>query len=98
MNREEKERRFVQTVRERRGGMYRVALSMLRSAQDAEDAVSAAVEAAWGHLDRVKDMDALPAYLMRCTVNACHRVLRRKRREMPVEDMIPPITTVASGR
>lgn len=89
MNREDKERRFVRAVRERRGGMYRLALSMLRSAQDAEDAVSAAVEAAWEHLDRVRDVDALPSYLMRCTVNACRRALRRRKRETPVEDMAP---------
>lgn len=89
MNRDEWERRFVEAVRARRGGMYRVALSMLRSPQDAEDAVSAAVEAAWNRLDRLRDVDALPAYLMRCTVNACHRVLRRRKRETPVEDMAP---------
>lgn len=89
MNRDERERRFVQAVRERRSGMYRVALSMLRSQQDAEDAASAAMEAAWKQLDRIADMDALPAYLMRCTVNACRRVLRHKRRVTPIEDMAP---------
>lgn len=89
MNREDRERRFVSAVRERRDGMYRVALSMLRAPQDAEDAVSAAVEAAWNHLDRIRDMDALSAYLMRCAVNACHAIQRRRRRESPVEDMVP---------
>lgn len=89
MNRDERERRFVQAVRSRRDGMYRVALSMLRAPQDAADAVSAAVEAAWNHLDRMRDMDALPAYLMRCTVNGCHQIMRRKGRETAVEDMTP---------
>lgn len=89
MNRDERERRFVQAVRERRSGMYRVALSMLRRPQDAEDAVSAAVETAWNHLDRIRELDALPSYLMRCTVNSCYGALRRSRRETPVEDMVP---------
>lgn len=88
MEREDRERRFVQAVRARRDAMYRVALSMLRSEQDAEDAVSAAVEAAWNHLDRIREMYALPGYLMRCTINACHSMGRR-RRETPVEDMTP---------
>lgn len=93
MNREDRQRRFVETVRERRDGMYRVALSMLHAAPDAEDAVSNAVEAAWRRLDRVRDMDALSAYLMRCTVNSCHTALRRVRRETAADDlsaMLPP--------
>lgn len=88
MNREDRESRYVLAVRERRNGMYRVALSMLRRPQDAEDAVSAAVETAWNHLDRIRDLDALPSYLMRCTVNCCHSAMRRARRETPVEDMV----------
>lgn len=85
MNREERERRFVLDVRRCRDGMYRVALSMMRAPQDAEDAVSMAVEAAWAHLERMRDMEALPGYLMRCAVNSCHQIMRRKRRETSVE-------------
>ncbi|MGI6726882.1 MAG: RNA polymerase sigma factor [Christensenellales bacterium] len=71
---------FLQAVEERKHSMYRVALMMLRRPADAEDAVSDAVEAAWRRLHGIRDLEALPAYLMRSTINACHAVLRKRRR------------------
>lgn len=79
----ERDERFVQAVREHREAMYRVALSMLRSKADAEDAVSEATVQAYAHLDALKSWDAVRAWLMRITVNACHATLRRRKREMP---------------
>lgn len=87
MSPEARTERFVQAVEERGHGMYRVALMMLRSHADAEDAVSDAVEAAWRRLPNVRGMDALPAYLMRCVINACHATLRRRKRETAVDDL-----------
>ncbi|MDD3411895.1 MAG: sigma-70 family RNA polymerase sigma factor, partial [Eubacteriales bacterium] len=66
---------------------YRAALAILSFPADAEDAVSAAVEAAWKHLPGLRNPDALPAYLLRCTVNSARAALRRRKRETPVEDM-----------
>ncbi|MDD3412064.1 MAG: sigma factor, partial [Eubacteriales bacterium] len=66
---EEKDR-FARAVWEQRGALYRAALAILSSPADAEDAVSAAVEAAWKHLPGLRNPDALPAYLLRCTVNS----------------------------
>lgn len=80
---------FVQTVRDRERSMYRVALVMLRRSADAEDAVASGIEAAYRRLDFVRDDKALPSYLMRCTINACHDVLRRRKRENAVEDVEP---------
>ena len=68
----------VQTTRER---MYRVARMMLRTDADAEDAVSTATMIAWKQLPRLRSLDALPAYLTRCTVNAARAMLRRRKRE-----------------
>lgn len=84
---EERKALFAETVREREKSLYRVALVMLRRNADAEDAVCDAVEAAWRHIDRLRDDRALPAYLMTCTVNACKNALRRRRRERPVDDL-----------
>lgn len=99
---------FINAVRERRHQMYRVAMSLLHDPQDAEDAVSAAVEAAWRNLPRLRNGDAVPAYLLRCTVNAARAEWRRKRRkpvsaleelqEEPVaQDMGEPILHYLSG-
>ena len=78
---------FAQAALACRAAMYRVALGMLRNAADAEDAVSCAVVAAYTHLHRLRQPEALPGYLMRCTVNACHAALRRRKRETSAEDM-----------
>ena len=80
-----KEQAFVNAVRERSHQLYRIAMSYLHAEQDAEDAVSAAIEAAWKNLNRIRSEDAIPAYLIRCTVNAAKAELRRKRRTEPIE-------------
>ena len=83
----ERNQRFSQTVETMRGSMFRVARGMVRSDADAEDAVSAATVTAYEHLDRLRNPAALPGYLMRCTVNACHAILRRRKREITSEDL-----------
>ena len=76
---------FVQTVREREKALYRVAFVMLRRSADAEDAVAEGIESAYRRLDALRDERALPAYLMRCVINACHSMLRRRKREDAIE-------------
>ena len=80
---------FVQAVRDRERAMYRVALVMLRRSADAEDAVAEGIEKAYRRLDFIRDERALPSYLMRCTINACYDMLRRRKRENYVEDVEP---------
>jgi len=89
---------FVKTVKACSASMFRVAYGMLRNNADAEDAVSNAVEAAFSHLKKIRSPQALPAYLMCCTVNACHEVLRQRRREVATafsEEMSPPCSNGA---
>ena len=77
--------KFVISVRDRREAMYHMALSYMKNPADAEDAVSEAIEAAWAHLALMRSAEAIPAYLMRCTINACHTALRKKKRETVAE-------------
>ena len=90
----EKEQAFISAVRERSHQMYRVAMGFLHSAQDAEDAVSDAVEATWKNLKRIREAEAIPAYLIRCTINAAKIQLRKKKRTEPLE---PYQETLAAG-
>ena len=53
----ELENAFVAAVRLNRHRLYRVALSILRSPADAEDAVSTATEQTWKALPRIQDAD-----------------------------------------
>lgn len=77
--------KFVEALKVHRGAMYRVAYTMLRSAADAEDAVSSATLNAYRSASRIRNWDAARAYLMRVTVNACHDTLSRRKRETVAE-------------
>ena len=90
----EKEETFIEAVRDGSPKMYRVALGFLHSPQDAQDAVSDAIEAAWKNLGRIRRSEAIPAYLIRCTINAARTVLRKRRRLEPLE---PYRNTLAAG-
>lgn len=85
---------FLQAVNEKKAGMYRVALLILKSGADAEDACEDAIEAAFGHLDSIRDENALPSYLMKCTINACKRMYKKRRKEETQADfeaLLPPV-------
>ena len=83
----DQERHFLDTVRKNRDRMYRVAMSYLHTGADAEDAVSAAVEAAWTHFWKLRNPDALGPYLIRCVINASKNELRRRKRLVPLDSV-----------
>ena len=80
---------FLEAVADTKHAMYRAALIMLRNPMDAQDAVSDALEATWRQMDRIRDLNALPSYLMRSCINASHKVIRRRRRETTLDDLTP---------
>ena len=93
----EKEQVFIRTVRDRKNQMYRIALGYLHSAHDAEDAVSDALETAWARLEHIRSVDALPAYLVRCTINAAKNQLRKRKRTEPLEPYREILAVADSG-
>ena len=82
---EQTKRRFTETVQEKRELLYRVAFGITHSGADAEDAVSSAVESTWKRLERLRNPDALPAYLMKSTINAARGELRRRKHTVALE-------------
>ena len=96
----DQERHFLDTVRKNRDRMYRVAMSYLHTgadAEDAEDAVSAAVEAAWTHFWKLRNPDALGPYLIRCVINASKNELRRRKRLVPLDSVQESLITDKTG-
>ena len=81
-----RDERFVEAIRQNRAGMFRVARMMLRSDSDAEEAVADATVSAYAHLYTLRNWEAVRPWLMRITVNACHKMLRRRKRETPSGD------------
>ena len=88
---------FIDAVRIEKHRMYRVAFGFLHSPQDSEDAVSEAVEATWKNLKRIRSADALPAYLIRCTINAAKGQLRKKKRTEPLDPYAETLAAAESG-
>lgn len=70
--------------------MLRLAASLLRHPQDAEDAVSDAVVAMLSKGHTLRDDQALKPWALRITANCCYDLMRRAKRErdhsQPVED------------
>lgn len=75
---------WQETARTLLPDLYRMAMGMLRSDADAQDAVQSTLMKSWLHADRVRP-DALRAYMLRILVNECRTLLRRRRRVVPVE-------------
>ena len=92
-----RERAFVAAVQATSHQMYRIAMGLLHAPQDAEDAVSSAVEATWKQLWRIRKEEALPAYLIRSTANAAKMELRRRRRTESMEPYADSLAAEDSG-
>ncbi len=79
--------RFVQAVRDHGPAMFRAARATLNSDADAEDAVGEALLRAWQSWDRLRDPNAVRAWLLKITVNCAYAQRRKLGRVTVVEDM-----------
>lgn len=72
-------------VRRYQGPMYRLALRMLGSTGDAEDAVQDVFLTAWRRLPQLQEDRAFVGWLYRTTTNRCLNVIRARRPRADVE-------------
>lgn len=77
---------FELLVRRHRDQVYRVALRMLGSREDAEDAAQEAFVDAFQHLDRFRGDSAVSTWLYRITINRCLQHRRSRRPTVPLPD------------
>ena len=75
---------FVRRVVAMQDTLYRVSTTILPQLCDREDAVQSAIEKALRKQERLRDPDALGAWLTRILVNECYAILRRRKREAPL--------------
>lgn len=70
------------------GSMYRVAYSILRDSDDAQDAVQDAVAAMWSKRSQLAGIDNYEAFCIRTVKNRCIDLLRaRSQRHDPIEEI-----------
>lgn len=83
------------------GTLYRVSCGLLQSPQDREDAVQSAVEKAWRKALSLRDEQRLRPWLIKILINECYTLLRKKGREIPMQEMPespPPADEVRQGQ
>lgn len=76
--------------------LHRTAWLILRSDDDAADAVQESLLAAWLHIAAVRDPDRFDAWLNRLLVHACYRLAKRRTRRKVLE--IPMALPDGPGR
>lgn len=62
--------------------LYRYALCVLGHTQEAEDAVSEAVMAAYGNIRKLRKPEAFQSWIFRILSNVCKKRMRRQAKEM----------------
>lgn len=67
--------------------LYHVSKGLLQNESDREDAVQSAIERAWRKRATLRDDARLKPWLVRILVNECYTILRRRKREIPVESL-----------
>ena len=82
---------FTELVRRESGKLLAVARRILRSEEEAQDAVQDGLLSAFDHLDRFEGQARLSTWLHRIVVNAALMRLRsrKRRREDPIEELLP---------
>jgi RNA polymerase sigma-70 factor (ECF subfamily) len=83
---------FQEVVASLRPQLYAHCLRMLRSPQDADDAVQESLLRAWRALPRFDGRAPIRAWLYRIATNVCLSAMRKRERLVPIEDQ----DTVAS--
>ena len=78
---------FAARIIAMQGTLYRVTCTILRNHADREDAVQSAIEKAWRKRDSLKDDNRLTPWMVRILIRECYTILRRQKREMPVETL-----------
>jgi len=77
---------FQEVVAHLRPQLYAHCLRMLRSPQDADDAVQESLLRAWRALPRFDGRAPIRAWLYRIATNVCLTALRKRDRLVPIED------------
>jgi RNA polymerase sigma-70 factor (ECF subfamily) len=78
---------FARRVTDMTQTLYRVSRTMLASGVDREDAVAEAIRRAWEKRGSLRDERYVETWVIRILINVCRNVLKRRRREVPVETL-----------
>ena len=78
---------FAERITAMQGTLYRVSATVLNQPCDREDAVQSCIEKAWRKQAYLRNESRLQAWVVRILLNECYTMLRKRKRETPVESM-----------
>lgn len=78
--------------------LYRVAYSLLRNEQDAEDAVQDTLVAMWRDADRIVGLENVEAFVIKTLRNRCIDVLRKRKDEVEWDEADEPLVEQDVGQ
>lgn len=78
---------YLERAEEARGKLYRAALLTLGSESAAVDAVDEAVYKGYLSYQKLREPQYLETWLVRILINVCRNELRRRKRELAVEEL-----------
>ncbi|MEG2603660.1 MAG: RNA polymerase sigma factor [Clostridia bacterium] len=73
------EKQFTDAVRQYQKLLFHIAYAMLHNEQDCADAVQQALMNAWRTRSKLRNPQAVKAWLSRILVNECHSLIRRRK-------------------
>ena len=78
---------FAERIVAMQGALYRVSTTLLRQMCDREDAVQTSIEKAWRAQHKLRDDNALRAWVVRILVRECYALTKKRKRELPMEQL-----------
>ncbi len=78
---------FADMIQKNMKAMYKIGWSILRSDEDAADAIQDAILTAFERLDQLKEPGVFSSWLARILVNKCYDLLRKKKQVIPMETL-----------
>lgn len=82
----DKETFCAQVVRHQ-DALFRAAKAILRSDEDAEDAVQEAICAAFANRDSLRDVEKFKPWMLRILTNKCYDICRKRKSTVALEDV-----------
>lgn len=79
---------FSALVVENQEALFRTAKAILRSDEDAEDAVQEAICTAFERRDSLRELEKFRPWLLRILANKCYDACRRRRPTVDLEDVV----------
>lgn len=86
---------FAQKVLELEDVLFHISYGILQNEADCEDAVQEAILKAYAGKEKLKNLQYFKTWLVRIVLNECYSLLRKRRRELPINEALTETTKMA---